>query len=67
MDSQPKLEQILDHKILMYMAYTSSFEETMMMNFLAIEAFNTVNQTQTKEKCSGGEYIKHHSGVFGSF
>ena len=51
----------------MYMAYTNSFEETMMMNFLAIEAFNTVNQTQTKEKCSGGEYIKHHSGVFGSF
>ena len=43
MEPQPKLEQILDQKILMYMAYRSSFGETIMMNFLATEA-NMVNQ-----------------------
>ena len=42
-----KLEQILDQKILMYMAYRRSFGETIMMNFLAIEAFNMVDQPQT--------------------
>ena len=47
MEPQPKLEQILDQKILMSMAYKRSFGETIMMNFLVIEAFNTVNQPQT--------------------
>ena len=39
-----KLEQILDQKILLSMVHISSFGETIMMNFLAVEAFNTVNQ-----------------------
>ena len=47
MERQPKLEQILDQKILMSMTYKRSVRETIMMNFLAIEAFNTVNQPQT--------------------
>ena len=34
----------------------SSFGETVMMNFLAIEAFNTVNQPQTKAMSPGGQY-----------
>ena len=44
MEPQPKLEQILDQKILLSMVYKCSFGETIMMNFLAVEAFNTVNQ-----------------------
>ena len=47
MEPQSKLQQILDQKILMYMAYRRSFRETIMTNFLAIEAFNLVNQPET--------------------
>ena len=42
MKSQSKLE-ILYQKIL-NMAYRSSFEETIMVNCLTVEAFYTVNQ-----------------------
>ena len=56
MEPQPRLEQILDEEILMSMVYKRSFGERIMMNFLAIEAFNTVNQPQTKTMSPGGQY-----------